>query len=97
VVTQPGEREEIERLQARVERLEALLSKRSEMMRQLIAELCADDLVNASRLAGGLPPLGRAAFGLGQWRETTALTTSDVDKTFQQLWRSLSPRESAGA
>lgn len=92
-----GELEEIERLRARVARLEALLTKRSEMMRRLIAELCADDLVNASRLAGGLPPLGRTAFGLGQWRETTALTTSDVDKTLQQLWRSLSPRESAGA
>lgn len=96
-MTEESDRDRLERLRARVDRLETLLAQRSDTLRRLIAELCEDDLINASRLAAGLQPLGRAAFGLGEWRETTALTTSDVDKTFQQLWRSLPLREPVGA
>jgi hypothetical protein len=83
---------EIARLAARVERLERLLSERSRLLRDLTPELCPDDLANLSRLAAGLPPLARAAFGLSDWRETTALSAGDVDKTMEQLWRSLGAR-----
>ena len=82
---------EIARLTARVEKLERLLGDRSRVLRDLTPELCMDDLVNLSRLSAGLPPLARAAFGLADWRETTALTAGDVEVTMEQLWRSLRP------
>ncbi len=82
---------EIARLSARVERLERLLAARSRLLRDLTPELCPDDLVNLSRLSAGLPPLARAAFGLSDWRETTALSAGDVETTMEQLWRSLAP------
>ena len=84
---------EIARLTARVERLERLLAARSRLLRDLAPELCMDDLVNLSRLSSGRPPLARAAFGLSDWRETTALTAGDVEATMEQLWRSLRPRD----
>lgn len=82
---------EIARLEARVETLERLLSQRSRFLRTLARDLCEDDLVSLSRLAAGLPPFARAAFGLHAWRETTALTAGDVERTMRELWRSLSP------
>jgi len=81
--------QEIARLSARVERLERLLAERSRLLRNLTPELCRDDLVSLSRMAAGLPPLARAAFGLSDWRETTALSAGDVESTMGELWRSL--------
>jgi len=83
---------QVARLEARVARLEKLLGVRSRLLRELADELCPDDLVSLSRLASGLPPLVKSAFGLADWRETTALTAGDVEKTMKQLWRSAAHR-----
>ncbi|MGH9366322.1 MAG: hypothetical protein ACRD3M_01450 [Thermoanaerobaculia bacterium] len=83
---------EITRLEARVARLEKLLAARSRLLREMTAELCPYDLSNLSRLATGLPPITRSAFGLADWRETTALSSGEVDRTMEQLWRSLARR-----
>ncbi|HTO87878.1 MAG TPA: hypothetical protein VMR54_10170 [Thermoanaerobaculia bacterium] len=83
---------QIARLEARVERLEKLLAARSRLLRELTDELCPEDLVNLSRLASGLPALLKSAFGIADWRETTALTGGDVEKTMKQLWRSTARR-----
>lgn len=82
----------ISRLEARIEALEKHLRERSELMRALASELCTEDLISLSRLAMGLSPASRAGIGLAGWRETTALTSGDVDRTMKALWRSLSPR-----
>jgi hypothetical protein len=87
--------EELARLRARVEGLERMLAERSRLLRALTPELCAEDLLNLSRLAAGLAPRPRAAFGLSDWRETTALSAGDVDRTLEQLWRSLDRRTGA--
>jgi hypothetical protein len=87
-----GPAAEIARLTARVVRLEKALAERSRLLRELTAELCQDDLVSVSRVASGFPPLARSAFGLLEWRETTALSSGDVDKTMEQLWRSFARR-----
>jgi hypothetical protein len=84
--------EQIARLEARVERLEKLLAARSRLLRELTDELCPEDLVSLSRLASGLSPLLKSAFGILDWRETTALTGGDVEKTMKQLWRSTARR-----
>jgi hypothetical protein len=55
----------------------------------LTRELCDDDLASFSRLASGLPSLSRAGIGLVGWRETTALSSGDVERTMSDLWRSL--------
>jgi hypothetical protein len=83
---------ELERLQARVEVLEKRLAEKSRLLRALTPELCPEDLLNLSNLAAGLSPRPRAAFGLLDWRETTALSGGDVDRTLEQLWRSLARR-----
>lgn len=84
---------EIVRLTARVAALEKALKQRSALVTSLTRELCDDDLASFSRLAAGLPPLPRAGIGLLGWRETTALTTGDVERTMRELWRSVvSPR-----
>lgn len=80
---------EIARLEARVSTLETALGKRSRLLRALTRELCDDDLASFSRLASGLPSLARAGIGLVGWRETTALTSGDVERTMSDLWRSL--------
>jgi hypothetical protein len=80
---------EIARLEARVSALETALGKRSRLLRALTRELCDDDLASFSRLAAGLPPLPRAGIGIVGWRETTALTSGDVERTMSDLWRSL--------
>jgi hypothetical protein len=85
----PDSELEISRLRARVARLEQLLATRSRLLQDLTPELCAEDLVSYSRLASGLSPIARSAFGLGDWRETTALTVGEVERTMEQLWRSL--------
>jgi hypothetical protein len=87
---------EIQRLTARVERLEQLLAARSRLLRRLTPELCPEDLVNLSRLSAGLPPLPRAAFGLSDWHETTALSSGDVESTMDQLWSALAPVGNVG-
>ena len=79
-------------LEGRVAALERSLQERSRVLRELTQELCAEDLVSLSRLESGLPPLARSAFGLNEWRETTLLTSGDVEKTMDQLWRSLGNR-----
>lgn len=87
---------EIARLEGRVAELERLLAARSQLLRELSQELCNDDVLSLSRLASGLAPLTRAAFGLHEWRETTSLTLGDVEKTMDQLWRSVSRRTGNG-
>lgn len=81
----------ITRLEARVTGLERLLAEKSRLLRVLTRELCEDDLITLSRLASGRPPLPRAGFGLLGWRETTALSSGDVDRTMKELWRSVAP------
>jgi len=81
----------IARLEARVAKLETILAERSRLLRVLTRELCDEDLMNLSLLAGGLPPIARSGFGLLGWRETTALSSGDVDRTMEQLWRSVAP------
>jgi len=86
---------EIARLEARVARLEELLAAKSRLLGELAGELCLDDLVNLSRRVGGLPRLDRKPFGLSDWRETTALSSGDVETTLEQLWHSLTRARSA--
>ena len=81
----------VEQLEARVAALEQLLADRSRLMRQLARVICEDDLMSLSRLTVGQPPIPRAGFGLRGWRETTALSTGDVDKTMAELWRAAAP------
>jgi hypothetical protein len=81
----------IRRLEARVARLEKSLAERSKFLRHLTRELCEEDLVTVSRVSCGLPPLPRAGFGLRGWRETTALSSGDVDRTMEEVWRSVTP------
>ena len=90
-----GDGAELARLRAQVEGLERSLTEKSRLLRALTMELCPEDLVSLSRLASGLAPKPRAAFGLLDWRETTALSAGDVDRTLEQLWRSLSHRRLA--
>jgi len=80
---------EIARLEARVAALEKALKRRSALLTSLTRELCDDDVASLSRLAAGLPPLPRAGIGLLGWRETTALTAGDVERTMRELWRSV--------
>jgi len=81
----------ISRLEARVAALEKHLRERSALLRLLAKELCLEDLISLSRLSMGLPPASRAGIGLAGSRETTALTSGDVDRTMAALWRSLAP------
>lgn len=82
---------EVLRLEARVAELERILGERSRVLRYLARELCEEDLLTFSRSACGLPPLARAGFGLRGWRETTVLSSGDVDRTMRELWRTLTP------
>ena len=84
-------REEVARLTARVSTLERLLEQRSRLLRQLARVICEEDLMSFSRLAVGRAPLPRAGFGLRGWRETTAVTSGDVDRTMAELWRAAAP------
>ncbi|HXU45685.1 MAG TPA: hypothetical protein VN783_09170 [Thermoanaerobaculia bacterium] len=84
-----GETLELARLRARVTALEQALERRSEQLRQLQRHLTRRELVNLSRLTGGLPPMPLAAHQLEQWRETTDLTAAEVPETLRDLWRSL--------
>jgi hypothetical protein len=84
-------REDITRLEARVSSLEKLLAQRSRLIRQLSRVICEEDLMSLSRLTVGRAPLPRAGFGLRGWRETTAVTSGDVDKTMAELWRATAP------
>ncbi len=81
----------IARLQARVAYLEKQLVETSAIYRAFVREACDEDVISASRAAMGLPPLPRAGFGLRGWRETTALVPADVEKTMNELWRSVTP------
>jgi hypothetical protein len=81
----------IARLEARVAALERLAADRSRLLRQATRVVCEEDLMNLSRLAAGQPPIPRAGFGLRGWRETTAPTMGDVDKTMAELWRAAAP------
>ncbi|MFN2387508.1 MAG: hypothetical protein ABR576_14710 [Thermoanaerobaculia bacterium] len=83
--------ETIARLEGRVETLEGLLAGRSRLLRLLTRDLCGVDLVTLSRLSCGLPALAPSGIGLASWRETTRLTTADVDRTMRDLWRSVTP------
>lgn len=85
----------IARLEARVAGLEKALAERSAQFRALGRDLCDEDVVNLSRLAAGLPPLPRAGIGLLGWRETTALTGGDVERTLTLLWRTIVPAPGA--
>ena len=78
-------------LEARVASLERQLVETSAMYRTFVREACDEDVINASRAAAGLPPLPRAGFGLRGWRETTSLVPGDVEKTMNELWRSVTP------
>jgi hypothetical protein len=81
----------IRRLETRIARLEKSLADRSRLLRHLTRELCDEDLVTLSRVTCGLPPLPRAGFGLRGWRETTTLSSGDVDRTMEEVWRSVTP------
>ncbi len=83
--------EVVERLEARVVALERLLADRSRLLRQLARVVCEDDLMSLSRLAVGQPPIPHAGFGLRGWRETTAFSSGDVEKTMAELWRAAAP------
>lgn len=85
----------IARLEARVAALEAALARRSNELRALQRHLPSGELLNLSRLAGGLPPVPRGRYDLEVWRETTALTTANVEETLLDLWQSLAPAPSA--
>jgi hypothetical protein len=84
------------RLEARVARLEELLAERSRFLRYLSREMCEEDLTMVSCASCGLPPLPRAGFGLRGWRETTALSSGDVEETMAELWRSVTPQADYG-
>jgi len=83
--------EMVEQLEARVAALEQLLADRSRLLRQLARVICEDDLISLSRLTVGQPPIPRAGFGLRGWRETTSVSSGDVDKTMAELWRTAAP------
>ncbi len=85
----------IARLEARVAALEEALLRRSNELRELQKVLPSRDLLNLSRLAGGLPPIPRGSYDLEVWRETTALTSANVPETLRDLWQSLSPAQAA--
>ena len=78
-------------LEARIRYLEHVLTERSRMLRTFARDACDEDLINASRAAMGLPPMPRAGFGLRGWKETTTLTSVDVESTMRELWRSITP------
>jgi hypothetical protein len=81
----------VEQLEARVAALEQVLADRSRLLRQLARVICEDDLMSLSRLTVGQPPLPRPGFGLRGWRETTSVSSGDVDKTMAELWRTAAP------
>lgn len=85
----------IARLEARVAALEGALVRRSAELRELQRHLSSRELLNLSRLAGGLPPVPRGRYDLEVWSETTALTTANVEETLLDLWQSLAPAPSA--
>lgn len=85
----------IARLEARVATLEEALAKRSNELRELQRLLPSRELLNLSRLAGGLPPVPRGRYDLEVWRETTALSTANVEETLLDLWQSLAPAPAA--
>ena len=84
----------IAQLEARVAALEAALVRRSKELRELQRHLPSRELLNLSRLAGGLPPVPRGRYDLDIWRETTALSTANVEETLLDLWQSLAPAPS---
>lgn len=86
-----AETAELERLRARVAALESALERRSHELRLIQRYVCQRDFLLIARLQAGLSPLPRGAFEPGFWRETTALTTADVEDTLQDLWTSLTP------
>ncbi|HXU29892.1 MAG TPA: hypothetical protein VN851_04875 [Thermoanaerobaculia bacterium] len=81
----------IARLEARVAALEEALVRRSRELRELQRHLPSRELLNLSRLAGGLPPVPTGRYDLEVWRETTALTSASVEETLRDLWQSLTP------
>jgi hypothetical protein len=85
------EQREIARLEARVARLEAALEERSRELRLIQRHVCQRDLLIIARLRAGLPPLPRGAYEPAFWRETTELTSADVEETLRDLWTSLIP------
>ena len=82
---------EVERLKARVAALESALEERSRELRLIQRNVCQRDFLLIARLRAGLAPLPRGAFEPGFWRETTELTSADVQDTLQDLWSSLIP------
>lgn len=82
---------ELARLRARIAQLEKALADRSRVLRSLARGLCEEDLVTLSRLASGLPPLLRSDAGSLVWRDTTRLTSADVERTMTALWRAVAP------
>lgn len=83
---------EVERLEARVGRLERGLADRSRLIRRLALEICDDDVLVMSWLAAGSrSPIGGNA-GFRRWVETTELTPADVETTMRDLWRREAPR-----
>ncbi|HEV7670225.1 MAG TPA: hypothetical protein VGS22_17035 [Thermoanaerobaculia bacterium] len=79
----------IARLEARVASLEAALVRRSTELRELQRLLPSRELLTLWRLSGGLPPVPRGRYDLDVWRETTALSTANVEETLLDLWQSL--------
>jgi hypothetical protein len=83
--------DQVERLKARVAALESALEERSRELRLIQRNVCQRDFLLIARLRAGLAPLPRGAFEPGFWRETTELTTADVEDTLQDLWSSFTP------
>ncbi|HUP22823.1 MAG TPA: hypothetical protein VNB06_07770 [Thermoanaerobaculia bacterium] len=92
-MTKPEAELEIARLEARVAALEEALVVRSRELRLLIEHLDERELLILSRIHAGLPPRPRYAFEPALWRETTELTTAEVEPVLEDLWRSIAPHE----
>jgi len=78
-------------LEARVERLERILSERSDLLQAITEQLCDRDLTTLSRLCAGLSPLPRPGIGLIGWRESTELVPAQVPEAMSELWDSIRP------
>jgi hypothetical protein len=83
---------ELERLQARVEALEAALEARSRELRSIQEHCCARDLALVERIRIGLSTRTRYAYDPALWQETIELTPTEVEPMLSDLWRSLTPR-----
>ena len=84
----------ISRLQARIQSLERMLRKSSELIGLLAREVCPDDQKLLHRIAFGQARLPRAVDL--SWHETTQLTPSNVESSMTELWKAIVPGKTSG-